>query len=539
LNSSTGNALSDSGAVSLANTAGVQLTISASETIGSLQGGGTTGGNVSIASGQTLTVQETGTNTFSGRIIGAGSLTKTGSGTMSLSGTNTYTGTTTVNGGTLTLNNGSAIADTGAVVLANTSGVQVNVTGNETIGSLQGGGGTGGTVSISASRTLTVNETSANTFSGVISGSGRFTKNGSGTLILEGSNSYTGVTTLNTGTLRFSSIANGGVASAIGQSSNSSANLVLNGGTLDYTGSTASTDRGFTVSSNSSINVGSGVSLNFSGSTTGGGTLTKAGLGTLEFSGSSVGHTSTTVSAGSLLVSGSLGGTIRVGNGGTLLGAGTIGGLTTLNSGANLTPGNGVGTMTFQNGLTLNAGSTVTMNIAGAVDGSADRINVSSGSLTRGGTVVLSFDSSLPDAYSDFTRTYDLFSGSGTGNFTQVQLGGLYAGSLTQAGSLWTQNNGNGYVFTFDQSTGDLTVIPEPSTWALLSFGAAFVVWRVRRRVCIVESSGAGRDNCSGGLRPPVGGTISAVIDRRYRNAGGCGIVEHRHPPVNAVLHGG
>jgi hypothetical protein len=54
-----------------------------------------------------------------------------------------------------------------------------------------------------------------------------------------------------------------------------------------------------------------------------------------------------------------------------------------------------------------------------------------------------------------------------------------------------------------------------------------------------VESLRAGRDNCSGGLRPPVAGATSALIERRYRNVGGCGIVGHRHPPVNAVLDGG
>jgi autotransporter-associated beta strand protein len=441
-----------------------------------------TGGNVTLGttSAGALTINQSSDTVFAGNISGNGSFTKSNSGCLTLSGSNSYNGTTTISGGTLRIGNGGTSGN-----LSTSSAITND-----------------GTLTFNRSNDVT----QGTDFASNISGSGNLIQSGSGNLVLTSGNTYAGVTTLNSGTLKFNSIANGGLASAIGQSSNAAANLVLNGGTLDYTGPSASTDRGFTVSASSSINVGSGVSLNFSGSTTGGGTLTKAGSGTLEFSGSSVGHASTTVNAGSLLVSGSLSGTITVGNGGTLLGAGTVGGLTTLNSGANLTPGNGVGTITFNNGLTLNGG-TVTMNIAGAISGSADQINVAGGSLTRGGTVVLSFDSALPAAYSEFTRTYDLLAGSGTGNFGAVQLGGLYSGSFNRSDSIWTRNTGDGYVFTFDQSTGDLTVIPEPSTWALLSFGAAFVVWRVRRRVCIVESLGAGRDNCSGGLRPPVCGT--------------------------------
>ena len=57
-----------------------------------------------------------------------------------------------------------------------------------------------------------------------------------------------GVTTVSGGTLAVSTLANGGVASGIGASSNASSNLVLTtGGTLQYTGATVSSDRGFTL----------------------------------------------------------------------------------------------------------------------------------------------------------------------------------------------------------------------------------------------------------------------------------------------------
>lgn len=60
-------------------------------------------------------------------------------------------------------------------------------------------------------------------------------------------NDYTGITSVTGGTLAVNTLANGGLVSGIGASSNASGNLVLNGGTLAYLGGTSSTDRGFTV----------------------------------------------------------------------------------------------------------------------------------------------------------------------------------------------------------------------------------------------------------------------------------------------------
>jgi len=85
---------------------------------------------------------------------------------------------------------------------------------------------------------------------GVLSGSGGLTKSGSGTLTLNGTNTYTGVTTLTGGTTSISSLTNGGVASGIGQATNAAANIVFDGGTLEYTGAGETTDRLFTVTEN-------------------------------------------------------------------------------------------------------------------------------------------------------------------------------------------------------------------------------------------------------------------------------------------------
>jgi autotransporter-associated beta strand protein len=107
-----GNAIADGSAVTLANTAGVSLTLNGiSETLGSLAGGGTTGGWVALGSGTLITGGNNTTTTYSGIISGApgapggtdGALTKVGTGVMTLSGANTYAGPTIVGAGTLTL----------------------------------------------------------------------------------------------------------------------------------------------------------------------------------------------------------------------------------------------------------------------------------------------------------------------------------------------------------------------------------------------------------------------------------------------------
>jgi len=85
------------------------------------------------------------------------------------------------------------------------------------------------------------------TLTGVISGSAGLTKSGSSTLTNAAANTYTGITTVNAGTLAASSLANGGLPSAVGASSASAANLVIGPATLSYTGSAATTTRGLTT----------------------------------------------------------------------------------------------------------------------------------------------------------------------------------------------------------------------------------------------------------------------------------------------------
>ncbi|MEX0612224.1 MAG: autotransporter-associated beta strand repeat-containing protein, partial [Pirellulales bacterium] len=137
-------------------------------------------------------------------------LNKIGSGTLRLNshatfGPGTYAGNLNVNGGTLQLDGGTAMGDLAGVNLANTAGVSLNITGSvgETIGSLSGGGASGGNLSLSATLTTGGNNNST-TFNGRVSGSSGLTKTGSGTFTLAplaGGNTYGGTTTVNAGTL--------------------------------------------------------------------------------------------------------------------------------------------------------------------------------------------------------------------------------------------------------------------------------------------------------------------------------------------------
>ena len=101
---------------------------------------------------------------------------------------------------------------------------------------------------------------------GKITGSTSLLKQGGASVTISTLNDYTGSTTIEAtddpatpevvavgGKLSVNSIANGGVPSAIGASSADAANLVLKGGTLEYTGPAATSDRGFTIAATGSV----------------------------------------------------------------------------------------------------------------------------------------------------------------------------------------------------------------------------------------------------------------------------------------------
>ena len=156
-------------------------------------------------------------------------------GTLILSGANTYNGPTNVSTGTLQAGVATVAGTSGAfgvnsaVTLNNLSGVTLALNNfNTQIGSLTGGGGNGGNVTLgSATLTVGADNTSPAAYAGAISGTGGLTKVGSGTLTLAGANTYGGATVVSAGTLLVS-----GTSSGVGT-------VTVNGGTLLVNGTTS------------------------------------------------------------------------------------------------------------------------------------------------------------------------------------------------------------------------------------------------------------------------------------------------------------
>jgi len=207
---SGGTLLLGSGAT-LPTTTAVNLTASGvtldtggiSQTIGSLTG--VAGSEVKLG-GSALTVGDNTSTTFDGAITSAtdGSLTKTGQGTLTITGTNTYTGNTLITSGALTAGMAASLPG------YNTSGKVTINAGSALI--VRAGASTEWTSpQIDTLRTNAVFNTGAYlgiettsepfSYSSNISGNMGFAKVGSNTLMLTGSNSYTGNTLVMDGTL--------------------------------------------------------------------------------------------------------------------------------------------------------------------------------------------------------------------------------------------------------------------------------------------------------------------------------------------------
>jgi autotransporter-associated beta strand protein len=120
----------------------------------------------------------------SSAIGGAQILTKSGDGTLRLSGVNDFTGVTYLKAGTLQVEGGNAIGDTSLLNLSTTRSSVFQLLANETVGGIVGGQsaqGGQGTIDIGAF-TLSLNQSSDQTYSGLVSGTGTLIKDGVGAL---------------------------------------------------------------------------------------------------------------------------------------------------------------------------------------------------------------------------------------------------------------------------------------------------------------------------------------------------------------------
>src|ERR1043165_2991270 len=204
--------------------------------------------NIGLTSGALVT------ETIANDIL-APSLLKGGSGTLILTGNNAYSGGVNLGSGTLQIGNGGTtgsltgdvldsatlelsrsnsgqiysgtISGSGNVIIQNTPFAGFTIftgnntyTGGTTIASgalVIGNAGTTGSIAgdIVNNDQLTFNRTDSTTFDGLISGIGKMTKFGAGTLTLTADNTYSNGTVIAEGTLQ---LGNGGTTGAIGSS---------------------------------------------------------------------------------------------------------------------------------------------------------------------------------------------------------------------------------------------------------------------------------------------------------------------------------
>ena len=284
--------------------------------------GSLNGSNITTSSNGVLN------QTSTGSISGNGSFTQNGSYASFLNGTNTYTGETLISNGTLYLGatgsmSGSNISISGGGGMTEYSGGTIFGNGSFTLSNTDNVyfAGTNTYTGVSTVNSGSLNLTATGSLSGsniITGGTGifrevnggsiggvgtTFTQGSTGTSILSGSNTFTGVTNINGGTLNL------GSSDALG----GNGSLTFRGGTLqhtsgnteDYSSRIINSTGAITIDTNSqNVTYASGLSA----SNTGG--LTKMGAGKLSLTGATAftGPTSVTAGTLSLDTGGSLGG---------------------------------------------------------------------------------------------------------------------------------------------------------------------------------------------------------------------------------------
>lgn len=380
--------------------------------------------DITVDAALTLDIGPSANADFSGVIEGAGSLTKAGISNQTLSGTNTFTGDLTIAAGTLILTGTQADAvditvrsgatldlganDTVASVTVDAGGLAyldaaVTTTGNyanngSTVATasrtLTLGGGLTGSGSLTAPNvgtTLTVSQAGNTTYSGTIGGLGGFTKDGDGTLTLNGaagSLSTGGAVTIDGGVL---AIDGAGILSSTLDvvinvdgtlrlvSGNQVAHSIAGVGTIDLgQGNTLEVNTGsnFTgsVTGNGVLKVAGG-SMNVTNVTSNSGTFNVANGGTTNIAnGGSLTFPNLVVDPTSTLHLGASGtnpgnSTVNVSGTaniyGTMNGSGTINGNAATHSGSTLAPGNSPGVINYTGNLDIGTGTTVQMELQG------------------------------------------------------------------------------------------------------------------------------------------------------------------------------
>jgi autotransporter-associated beta strand protein/T5SS/PEP-CTERM-associated repeat protein len=324
---------------------------------------GTTTVSTGTSFGQLLYVGDSGTATMN---VIAGGYATNSSGFIGYRFPESK-GTVTVSSGTWANSNFLQIGNFGTGTLNVSGGSVTNrdgYIGSAAGGTLQIGAGStggvllGGTGSLVNNGMLVFNRSNASIYSGVISGTGILTKQGAGTLTLDGNNSFMGGTTISDGVLQ---VGAGGTTGSI-------AGNVVNNATLAFNRSDATTYSASAIS--------------------GTGTIQNAGAGTLTLTGQTSFTNGLATTAGRLIVGStasvngfSTAGSLAAASGATLelksRGLAYVNGLSTLTG----------GTIRVANGISLGAGANVvgTGGVSGFVSAAyGSRVEADGGKLTVG-----------------------------------------------------------------------------------------------------------------------------------------------------------
>ena len=363
--------------------------------------------------------------------------------------------------------------------------------------------------------------------SGAVSGTGGLNVQNLGTsgISLSGSNTFSGATTLSSGTLTLSNInalQNSCLnTSGTGVITLSSVTTPTFGGLSGTNNLAAVITTGYGSVTSLTLNPGTGASNTYSGIITDGAagmTLTKTGSGTQILTGSSTYTGATNIKAGTLYVSGSLSSSspVTVGNSAnlsavaTLSGAGSVGNVTVgaaaANTGAELCPSNNAGTssgndltvgsLTIQSGahLDLQIGRTSVFS-AGGGNGTlggdvSDKVTASGLVTLTSADLRLSLLPSTGYSLAQNDVIFLLINGLGTAvNGTFTSLNGsatnLGEGQVFPLGSQFFEITYKGS-YSNNSFTGghdiSLMMVPEPTTWTLLAGGVGLLMLARRSR---------------------------------------------------------
>jgi fibronectin-binding autotransporter adhesin len=439
---------STSPALSLLNGATVTTTAATSGTLSD-----TISSGIAFGGTATLNIGSLHNLTLTGTLSDGGSLVKTGAGDLLLTGTN----------------NLAALQIDQGVVQANATAF---------------GGITGLTVDIGSSgQTGTLRTSGVGSALATVSTNMQFKLNGNADIIPNSSSNIT-FTAAN-----FNTAVNGVTTpvrlSLLGGTAGSNGTQIINGVIKNNSGSG-------TVS----VTIGTGNSQNFwvlNGMNTYTGSTTIQSGGKLLMNGS-VAAGSTTTSYGYLGGSGTFGGAVIVSSG-------------TLAPGGSSLAGSVTATVSALTMASLSLGSTATtqLTITGSTSALYDQL-IGSSTLNYGGTLALTM-STATTSYGNgtFFNLFTGFTGSPTGNLSTVTLdavgtdfGGLtfrsYNSMTTDeqafltaqfgaaAGDWYSDYNVGHQRLVFSQSSGTLSVVPEPSTCAMALAGLAYGGWQIFRR---------------------------------------------------------